>query len=164
MIFFHILLHLQCGICLCLHPLLTGVPKICEAGLDRTLSTFSSTFMQISSSSIWERGSLSLCLRISAVAGGCCFWHMASGRGSVKWTKQSFLKWLLASLLKIGDLRADREASGICNNSHSTLQFWITQLSLNFLFNFLRSSPEKNNPNKQKTCRSFKSQVAHLNN
>lgn len=119
--------------------------------------------MQISSGSIWERWSLSLRPRTLAVAGCYCFRHMVSGRGSVKWTKQSFLKWLLALLPKIGELKADRETSGICSKSHSTLQFQTTKLSLNFSFHFFWDQAIKKNPNKQKKCRSFKSQVVHLN-
>lgn len=120
-------------------------------------------FMQISSSSLWERWRLSLHPRTLAVAGCCSFRHMGSGRGPVKWTKHSSLKWLLALLPKIGELRADRETSGICNNSCSTLQFQTTKLSLNFFIPFFGIQPWKKNPNKQKKCRSFKSQVVHLN-
>lgn len=143
---------LQCGICAyistaqskdMLMPWMAGVPKIREEEVYRALLIFSSTFMQISSRSIWGRRSRSLRPRTLAVAGCCCFRHMVSGRGSVKWTKQSFLKWLLALLPKIGELRADRETSGIWNNSRSTPQFQTTKLSLNFLSHFLGSSHER---------------------
>lgn len=124
-------------------PWMAGVPKICEEEVQRALLIFFSTFMQISSGSIWERWSLSLHPRTLAVAGCYCFRHMVSGRSSVKWTKQSFLKWLLALLPKIGELKADRETLGICSKSHSTLQFQTTKLSLNFSFHSFEIKPWK---------------------
>lgn len=140
-------------------------PEICEEQWHRALLFSPSTFMQISSSRIWE-------MKSGLLAGTWPCPSVASGTGPLngaplKWARRCFLKWLLALLPKIGERRADRETPGICSAFHSTLQFQTTKLSLHFCyifypFFFLAGVGRvSHGGGEQREVR--KSQVSHLN-